>query len=63
MKIDLKVDPYNFPVLIIAAFVIGLMLAMVLGFRPSYGSHKGEHGGYVAPALVQSIPAWELFGL
>ena len=63
MKINIKIDAYNFPVLIIAAFVIGLMLAMALGFRPSYGSHKREQGGYVTPALVQSVPAWDAFSL
>ena len=58
MKINWKIDPYHFPVIIIAAFVIGMVLAMALGFRPSYGSRKGGHG-YEAPALVQSVPAWD----
>jgi hypothetical protein len=34
----MKIDPYNFPILIIAAFVIGVLLAMLLGFRPQHGS-------------------------
>jgi hypothetical protein len=34
----MKIDPYNFPLLIIAAFVIGVVLAMLLGFRHQHGS-------------------------
>ena len=34
----MKIDPYNFPILIIIAFVIGVVLAMLLGFRPQHGS-------------------------
>lgn len=59
MKFNWKIDPYNFPIIIITAFVIGFVLAMALGFRPSYGSHKGGHG-CEAPAVVQSVPAWDL---
>ncbi|MBN2548873.1 MAG: hypothetical protein JXB15_06935 [Anaerolineales bacterium] len=60
MKINFKIDPYNYPIIIIVAFVIGLVLAMALGFRPSSGSHNREHG-YVTPALVQSVTAWDVF--
>lgn len=59
MRINLKIDPYHFPIIIITAFVIGLVLAMVLGFQPSYGSHRRERGGYVTPALVQQVPSWD----
>ena len=38
----MKIDPYNFPTLIIVAFVVGLMLAMLLGFRPQHGSGGGH---------------------
>jgi len=58
VRINLKIDPYHFPILIILAFVIGLVLAMALGFVPSYGSHRRSQNGYVEPALVQSTPAW-----
>jgi hypothetical protein len=58
MKINLKISPYNFPIIIIAAFVIGMVLAMALGFRPSYGSHQRGHG-YQIPALVQSVAEWD----
>ncbi|MDX9993028.1 MAG: hypothetical protein RBS68_13395 [Anaerolineales bacterium] len=34
----MKIDPYNFPIIIIVAFVLGVILAMILGFRPRYGS-------------------------
>lgn len=58
MKIDLKIDPDHFPILIIALFVIGFVISMALGFRPDYGSHGRGHG-VLPPALVCSHPAWD----
>jgi hypothetical protein len=29
----MKIDPYNYPIIIILAFVIGLTLALALGFQ------------------------------
>ena len=54
----MKIDPYNYPVIIIAAFVIGMILAMVLGFRPKHGSTKIDEQGYLPPTLVQTVEAW-----
>lgn len=42
----MKIKPENYPVILIAAFVIGIVIAMALGFRPSHGSSEREssHG-------------------
>ncbi|GAB1471643.1 hypothetical protein MASR2M66_25210 [Chloroflexota bacterium] len=48
----MKIDPYNFPMIIIMAFVIGLILAMALGFRPVHGSSTGK-GHSSQPVLMQ----------
>ncbi len=48
----LKIDPRLFPAIILAAFVIGLVLAVALGFGPQRGG-RGEGGhSQVSPALV-----------
>jgi hypothetical protein len=36
--IFMKIDPYYYPVIIIAAFAIGMLVALALGFRPEHGS-------------------------
>jgi hypothetical protein len=38
--ISMKIDPYYYPVIIIAAFAIGMLIALALGFRPEHGSTK-----------------------
>jgi hypothetical protein len=50
----MKIDPYNYPIIIIVAFVIGFVLAMALGFRPE---HSSTESGliYAAPAIVQLV--------
>jgi hypothetical protein len=50
----MKIDPDNYPIIIILAFVIGFMLAMVLGFRPEHGSTESGLI-YAAPAIVQMV--------
>ena len=49
----MKIDPYDFPVLIIVAFVIGVVLAMALGFRPQHGST--EHSFLLLLAELRSL--------
>jgi hypothetical protein len=51
----MKIDPYNYPLIIIAAFVIGMILAMVLGFRPQHGSSQRNGHGLIQPAIVQAV--------
>jgi uncharacterized integral membrane protein len=58
MKLHIKIDPYHFPLILIIAFVIGMLLAMALGLRPDYGSHRRERG-QALPAIVQQALAWE----
>lgn len=64
MKINIKIDPYSYPLIIIAAFVIGVVLAIALGFGPRHSS-GGREGGFLetAPALVQTIPTGMFYGL
>lgn len=38
----MKIKAENYPVILITAFVIGIILAMALGFRPGYGSHERQ---------------------
>ena len=38
----MKIDPYHYPIILIAAFVLGIILAMALGFRPQHGSTVNE---------------------
>jgi hypothetical protein len=59
----MKIDPYNYPIIIILAFVIGLTLALALGFSPRHGNREGEKHGFARPALVQTVPALEVFVL
>lgn len=40
----MKVKPEYYPVILIAAFFAGLIIAMALGFRPAYGSHEERAG-------------------
>jgi len=58
MKTNIRIDPYNFPLIIVAAFVIGLILAFMLGFRPQHGSSHGRERPALetAPLLVRIIP-------
>lgn len=65
MKLSIQINPDHYPLIIITAFVIGVIIAMALGFTPGYGSHGGgsRHGGqgYQPPALVYTVPDWSLF--
>ena len=44
----MKIDPYHYPLILIAAFVLGMVLAMLLGFRPEHGERVNE----LLPLLV-----------
>jgi len=55
----MKIDPYKYPVVIISAFVIGMLLAFAFGFRPKHGSSDLSEHGQVPAALVQIVPTWE----
>lgn len=44
----MKIDPYHYPLILIAAFVLGVVLAMLLGFRPEHGERVNE----LLPLLV-----------
>jgi hypothetical protein len=56
------IDKYHFPTLIIAAFILGMVLAMLLGFRPEHsGGKRGEPQGHPAP-VTQVISAAEIAG-
>ena len=57
MKINLKIDPYNYPTIIILAFVIGFVVAIALGFGPQHGSRETEHQILLIPLLLQNLPA------
>jgi hypothetical protein len=50
----MKIDPYDYPIILILAFVIGFVLAMALGFRPEYGS-GGSGLDLTPPVLLQMI--------
>jgi len=55
----MKIDPYKYPIVIITAFVIGMLLAFALGFRPKHGSIDLNGHEQVPAALVQTVPLWE----
>ena len=57
MKINLKIDPYNYPIIIILAFVVGFVVAIALGFGPEHGSREAERQIYFLPILLQNFPA------
>lgn len=57
MKINLKIDPYNYPIIIILAFVIGFVVALALGFGPQHGSRETEHQIFFLTILLQNLPA------
>jgi hypothetical protein len=59
----MNIDPYHYFIIIILAFVIGLPLALALGFSPRHGKREGEKHSYARPALVQAVPALEIYGL
>ena len=63
MKLKMKIDPNRYPLIIIAAFVLGIVLAIVLGFRPQHGTHERGASWESLPALVQTIPANQLYCL
>ena len=54
----MKTDPYYYPLIIIIVFVIGMILAMVFGFRPQHGSSERNGHGQFFLAQVQSIEPW-----
>ena len=47
----MKIDPYHYPLILIAAFVLGMVLAMLLGFRPEHGERVNELLRFVLPIL------------
>ena len=55
----MKIDPYNYPLIIIVAFVVGMILAMVFGFRPEHGSTNSNGRGYLLPSQVLTVQLWE----
>ena len=57
MKLNFKIDPYHYPIILIAAFAIGFVVAIALGFGPQHG--PGEMGQQIIflPMLFQSLPA------
>ena len=57
MKINLKIDPYNYPIIIILAFVIGFVVALALGFGPQHGPRETEHQILFLNLLLQRLPA------
>lgn len=57
MKINLKIDPYNYPIIIILAFVIGFVVALALGFGPQHGPRESEHQIFFLTLLLQNLPA------
>jgi hypothetical protein len=59
----MKINPNNYPVIIIAAFVIGLLLAFILGFRPGHGTGGARKHGSIPPPIVQTVEAWEAVDL
>ena len=54
----MKIDPYNYPLIIITAFVIGMILAMVFGFRPQHGSSERNGHGQFFQAQIQVVEPW-----
>lgn len=63
MRIERKIDPYNYPIIIIAAFVLGLTLAIALGFRPEHGGGERENHGAGRPAVIWMMPFENSAGL
>jgi hypothetical protein len=63
MKLEWKIDPYSYPLVLIVAFVIGFILAMALGFRPEHGERQERHGGALPPAIVQTLAPGEFMRL
>ena len=57
MKINLKIDPYNYPIIIILAFVIGFVVGLALGFGPQHGSRETEHQIFFLAFLLPNLPA------
>lgn len=57
MKINLKIDSYNYPIILILAFVIGFVVAIALGFGPQHG--PGEQGQHIIllSVLLQRLHA------
>jgi hypothetical protein len=55
LKLNLKIDPYNYPLIIILAFVIGFVVAIALGFGPEHGSREMEHQILTLPILLHSL--------
>lgn len=60
----MKIKAENYPVILIAAFCAGMVIAMALGFRPDYGSHSDRqhpqgHTGLFLEALHETgYDAW-----
>ncbi len=57
----MKINPYLYPVIIWVVFVLFLIIGLMLGFTPGGGgSHDRGGASLAAPAVVQTIHAWEL---
>lgn len=57
MKINLKIDPYNYPIILILAFVIGFVVAIALGFGPQHGPGEQGHQIIILPVLLKRFYA------
>ena len=55
----MKIDPYKYPVIIISAFVVGMLIAFAFGFRPKHGATDLSGHGQLPAALVHIVPLWE----
>ena len=55
----MKINPYLYPVIIWAVFVLFLIIGLMLGFTPGGGSHGRGGASLAAPVVVQTIHAWE----
>ena len=51
----MKINPYLYPVIIIVAFVLFLIIGLLRGFTPVRGGHNGRDSSLSAPAIVQTI--------
>lgn len=63
MRIERKIDPYNYPIIIIAAFVLGLTLAIAFGFRPEHEGGGRENHGTGRPAVIWMMSVEKSAGL
>jgi len=55
----MKINPSNFPLIIITAFLAGVILALALGFRPGHGSNERRGPGRQPSAVIWCVDAWD----